>query len=86
VGFLFFAGRMAAHATTGATMAENTAIQTEIENAVTTAQSVSIDGMSTSSRSISELIAADKHIANKEARRSANLGLRFGIFTPPGHR
>jgi len=67
-------------------MAENTAIQTEIEKAVTTAQSVSVDGISKSSRSISELIAADKHLANKEARRSANMGLRFGRFEPPGHR
>jgi Ni,Fe-hydrogenase III small subunit len=83
VGFLFFAGRAAAH---GGIMAENTAIQTEIENAVTTPQSVSIDGVSKSSRTIAELIAADKHVANKEARRSANMGLRFGVFTPPGHR
>jgi hypothetical protein len=83
VGFLFFAGQ---EAKPRRIMSENTAIQTEIEKAVTTAQSVSVDGISKSSRSISELIAADKHVANKEARRSANMGLRFGVFTPPGHR
>jgi len=66
-------------------MAENTAIQTAIEDSIAKPRSIASDGMSKSSHSIPDLIAADKHVAAKAAASSKTMGLRFGRFTPPGH-
>jgi hypothetical protein len=66
-------------------MAENTQIQDAIEEAITKPRSFAADGMSKSAHSIPDLIAADKHVASKAATSSKNMGLRFGVFIPPGH-
>ena len=65
-------------------MAENT-IQTAIEEAINKPRSFANDGMSKSSHSIPDRIAADRHIASKAATSSKSMGIRFGVFTPPGH-
>ena len=54
---------------------------TRIENALDQAASVSVDGMSVSNRSISEIIAADKHLARK---RASGLGFRVSQQRAPG--
>ena len=54
---------------------------TRIENALDQASSVSVDGMSVSNRSVSEIIAADKHLARK---RSSGFGLRVARQQAPG--
>jgi hypothetical protein len=43
--------------------------------------------MSTSSRNINELIAADKYLEQKEAAtaKPARMGMRMGVFRSPGH-
>lgn len=61
---------------------ETTAADTAIEQALTTAQSISIDGMSKSSRSVTELIAADKHLKRKQ---SSGFGFRVAVMRAPGH-
>jgi hypothetical protein len=67
-------------------MSEKT-IAERIEEATGTASSISADGMSQSSRSIDELIKADKHLAQKEAAtaKPARMGLRMGVFRSPEH-
>jgi len=59
----------------------------QIEEATGTAQSMSIDGMSKSSRSIPDLIAADKHLAARDAAsaRPARMGIRMGVLRAPEH-
>jgi hypothetical protein len=62
-------------------------IKDTIKQATTEASSVSVDGMSTSSRNINELIAADKYLEQKEAAtaKPARMGMRMGVFRSPGH-
>lgn len=56
-----------------------------ITEALLKPSSISGDGVSISNRSVSELIAADKHLANKNAGRSPTMGVRFGVMRGPGH-
>jgi hypothetical protein len=62
-------------------------IKDTIKQATTEASSVSVDGMSQSSRNINELIAADKYLEQKEAAatKPARMGFRMGVFRSPGH-
>jgi hypothetical protein len=62
-------------------------IKDTIKQATTEASSVSVDGMSTSSRNINELIEADKYLEQKEAAtaKPARMGFRMGVFRSPGH-
>ena len=55
-----------------------TRIETELEKA----QSVSVDGMSVSNRSVSEIIEADKHLSRK---RGSRFGFAVGVIRAPGH-
>ena len=54
-----------------------TPIEKAIEDAMQTPRSVAIDGVSTSNRSIDELITADKYLAEKRAMRERRSPLRF---------
>ena len=67
-------------------MSEKTVAE-KIEDALDTAQSLSIGGMSQSSRSIQDMIAADKHLARAAAAaaRPARMGFRMGVFRAPEH-
>jgi hypothetical protein len=67
-------------------MSDNT-IEEKIEEATATPASMSVDGMSKSSRSIPDLIAADKYLKQQEAvvARPARMGFRMGVFRAPEH-
>lgn len=63
-----------------------TDLSDEIEAAVTTPQSASVDGRSATARQIAELIAADKYLAEKEAAEATGTSFPFRLFrtSPPG--
>jgi hypothetical protein len=71
---------------TSGIMSEKTVLE-KIEDATGEASSISVDGMSQSSRSIHELIAADKYIQQKEAAtaKPSRMGFRMGVFRSPEH-
>lgn len=48
--------------------------------------SVSVDGQSVSQQSLSELISADKHLAQKQAAARPHHGMRFTKIVPPSAR
>jgi len=53
-----------------------------IEEALTEPQSASGDGQSINNRSLADMIAADKYLANKRAR--SGTGFKITQLTPPG--
>jgi len=62
-----------------------TTLDARIEELAGKARSTSVDGVSVSEQSITDVIAADKHLARKAASRSSSMGIRMGRFIPPGH-
>lgn len=61
------------------------AIDEALEAAASQPAKMSGDAGSVEQRSISDLIALDKHVAAKSAgRRGTPFGLRFGRIVPPG--
>jgi len=64
-----------------------TTVKEKIREATGESQSTSVDGMSVSQRRISELIEADKYLAETEAATNhpARMGLRMGVLRAPGH-
>ncbi len=63
------------------------AIQQKITDATATSASISVDGMSKSNRSIPDLIAADKYLAQQQAvtAKPARMGFRMGVLRSPEH-
>lgn len=59
-------------------------IRDAIEDLATSPQSITVDGQTTSERSISELIEADKYLKEAAAAKRAKLGIRFARLIPPG--
>lgn len=59
-------------------------LETTIENAAENPQSASVDGVTVTQRSLSELIEADKYLQAKKASRRKNRGLRYTRIVPPG--
>lgn len=57
-----------------------TAIQTNAEGP----RSASVDGVQTSQHSLADQIAADKHLAGRNASNQPNRCLRFLKVVPPG--
>jgi hypothetical protein len=56
-----------------------------IANAAAKPSSGTVDGVTVTQRPLSELIAADKYMAAKNATKNkAHRGLRFGKIVPPG--
>jgi hypothetical protein len=64
-----------------------TTVKEKIREATGESQSTSVDGMSVSQRRISELIEADKYLAETEAAtgKPKRMGLRMGVLRAPGH-
>lgn len=61
------------------------AIDTALEAAASQPAKMSGDAGSVEQRSVSDLIALDKHVASKAAgKRGAPFGMRFGRIVPPG--
>ena len=63
-------------------MSEKTDISDLIETEAAESQSVSVDGMSVSKRSIPDLIAADKHLSRKRGNR---FGFGLAKLKAPEH-
>jgi hypothetical protein len=57
----------------------------KIAEATNEPRNISQGDMSVGNHSIPDLIAADKHLAQKEAIQSRTMGLRLGKFKPPEH-
>jgi len=55
-----------------------------IRDAVTQSASSSVDGISETNRSISELIEADRYLSSKSAVRKKQRGLMISKIVPPG--
>ena len=55
---------------------------TTIANAIETPQVVTFDGQTTQQRAISDQIAADNHVAGKQALKRRSLGLIFRKRVP----
>lgn len=55
-----------------------------VAKAMTEPRSAAADGISTSSHSLPDLIAAEKYQAAKAAGRKSHRGLRFSKLVPPG--
>lgn len=55
-----------------------------IRDAVTQSASSSVDGISETNRSISELIEADRYLSSKAAVRKKQRGLMISKIVPPG--
>ena len=45
---------------------------------------VAVDGMTVTSPRADEVIAVDKHLANKQAMKSRRFPIRYARFAPPG--
>ncbi len=65
-------------------MADETDFSALIEEAATGPASVSADGTTVNARPISDLIEADKHLANKRAAKKKSLGIRRIQIVQPG--
>lgn len=65
-------------------MADGDNLQDVIRDAAEKPASASVDGRSAQARSISELIEADKHLAEQTAQTSKYLPIRRGRFRPGG--
>jgi hypothetical protein len=59
-------------------------LESTIETAAENPQSASVDGVTVTQRSLSELIEADKYLQAKKASRRKNRGLRYTRIVPPG--
>jgi hypothetical protein len=59
-------------------------LEAAIETAAENPQSASVDGVTVTQRSLSELIEADKYLQAKKAARRKNRGLRYTKIVPPG--
>jgi hypothetical protein len=59
-------------------------LENTIETAAENPQSASVDGVTVTQRSLSELIEADKYLQAKKASRRKNRGLRYTRIVPPG--
>jgi hypothetical protein len=64
---------------------EDKTLDERIEELAQSPRSSTVDGVSVSEQSIQDVIAADKHLARKDASKSRSMGVRFGRFVPPGH-
>jgi len=60
------------------------AISDKIEEAAQGPKKVAADGIIVEQHSLIDQIAADKHLASKQALRSAKLPVRFAKISPPG--
>ena len=65
-------------------MASSSDINDGIADAATSPKSVTIDGTTTTERSIDELIKADQYLRANKARRGGGLGVRFHKIVPHG--
>lgn len=65
-------------------MADETPLESTILEKAARAKSVSVDGTTTSQRDVSELIEADKYLANKAARAGGKLPIRVMRIRPGG--
>lgn len=61
-------------------------LESTIEDAAANPASVSVDGQTVQTRSLSELIEADRYLRSKEAAASGKRpgGIRFTKLIPPG--
>ena len=59
-------------------------LEQTIETAAENPQSATVDGVTVTQRSISELIEADKYLQAKKALRRKNRGLIYTKIVPPG--
>lgn len=55
-----------------------------IETAAANPQEASVDGVKMVQHSLPDLIAAEKHVAAKRARRDKYRGIRYNRIVPPG--
>jgi hypothetical protein len=64
-------------------MAEETNFEaeTKIDEALASARSVAVAGMSVTNRDVGEIIEADRHLARKKAHP---FGIRTGVLRGPG--
>lgn len=65
-------------------MSETEQVKNALLDAMLAPKSTSVDGLQVTERSLSELIALHKHLANVGAQDRNHSGLRFRRLEPPG--
>lgn len=65
-------------------MSEESELADTIRTAAASPASASVDGESVTARPLKDLIEADRHLGTVAAQSTANKGVRFSRFVPPG--